>query len=99
LLPAPSTPRTRRWSEATAAVLCYIGAQFDHQDKLFEQLCRWSLEAGYYATRTDTDPDELLAVCARTWHASWSAYRFPAEGGARHRVGAAAPVRPQARVH
>lgn len=48
-------------SEAATAVLCYIGAQFEHEDKLFEQLCRWSLEAGYYATRTDTDADELLS--------------------------------------
>jgi hypothetical protein len=50
-----------RMSPAAAAVLCYVGAQFDHEDKLFEQLCRWSLEAGYYATRTGTAADELLA--------------------------------------
>jgi hypothetical protein len=50
-----------RMSAAAAAVLCYIGAEFEHEDKLLEQLCRWSLEAGYYATRTGADADELLA--------------------------------------
>lgn len=50
-----------RMSTAAAAVLCYIGAQFEHEDKLFEQLCRWSLEAGYHAARTGADAEELLA--------------------------------------
>jgi hypothetical protein len=47
---------------AAAAVLSAIGAQFSDADPLFEQLCRWSLEAGYYVARTGADPDELLLV-------------------------------------
>jgi hypothetical protein len=47
---------------AAAAVLSAIGAQFNDADKLFEQLCRWTLEAGYYTARTGADPDEVLEV-------------------------------------
>lgn len=50
-----------RMSEAATAVLCYIGAQFQHEDKLFEQLCRWSLEAGFFTARTGADADDVLA--------------------------------------
>jgi len=87
-------------SEATAAVLCYIGAQFDHQDKLFEQLCRWSLEAGYYATRTGTDPDELLAGLRTDMARILVGLQIPRPRVAPDIGSVPRPrVRPQARVH
>jgi hypothetical protein len=76
-------------STAAAAVLCYIGAQFAHDDKLFEQLCRWSLEAGYYATRTGTGAEELLASLRLDMARILRSFQLP-----RPRSGASGSERP-----
>jgi hypothetical protein len=83
-----------RISEAAAAVLCYIGAEFEHEDKLFEQLCRWSLEAGYYTTRTGTEVDELLASLRVDMARFLRSVQLP-----RPRQEAVIPSVPRPRVH
>jgi len=83
-----------RMSEAAAAVLSYIGAQFEHEDKLFEQLCRWSLETGYYCARTETDVDELLASLRVDMSRFLRSVQLP-----RPRKEATLPYVPRPRVH
>jgi hypothetical protein len=100
LLARAEQPENTLLAPATAAVLCYIGAEFRHEDKLFEQLCRWSLEAGYYATRTGTDPDELLAGLRADMARILRGLQLPRQRPAIDIPSVPRPrVRPQAGVH
>lgn len=44
-----------------ATVLLYVAVQAQDEDRLFEQLTVWALQAGYWLTRTGTDSHALLA--------------------------------------
>jgi hypothetical protein len=82
-----------RMSEAATAVLCYIGAQFQHEDRLFEQLCRWSLEAGFFTARTGADVDDVLASLRVDMARFLHSVQLP-----RPRTPAAVPSIPRPRV-
>lgn len=43
-----------------ATALTYVAVQIQDEDKLFEQITVWALQAGYWLTRTGMDADVML---------------------------------------